>query len=91
MPEVKPSLDSMQARAPRMKRLARHLVNDHRTVSRAFPPPALARIEAATSAGEKTHAGQVRFVVEGGLPPSLVMARHTPHERALDLFGRLRI
>jgi len=81
----------MQAHAPRLKRLARHLASDHRAVRKAFPPEALARIESATAAGERNHAGQVRFVVEAALPLALVMSRESPHERALDVFGRLRI
>jgi len=87
-----------RARGPRLTsealddlRVARHLATDHRSAHRAFPPEALARIEAATSAGEKTHAGQVRFVVEAALPLAHVMSRQTAHERALEVFGRLRI
>jgi TPM domain len=91
MGNAPPDRDPMQPRPPGLTRIARHLASDHRTVRRAFPQEALARIEAATSAGEKTHAGQVRFVVEGGMPLALVMSRQTPHERALDLFGSLRI
>jgi uncharacterized membrane protein len=91
MPDAKTSQGSMQARSPRLKRLARHLATDHRAVRKVFPPEALARIEAATTAGERNHAGQVRFVVEAALPLPLVMSRQTPHERALDVFGRLRI
>ena len=80
-----------QAPAPRLKRFARHLATDHHAVRRKFPREALARIEAAIGAGEKSHAGQVRFVVEAALPLALVLARQTPRERALDVFGRLRI
>ena len=75
----------------RFRRFARHLATDHHAVRRAFPPKSLARIEAAISAGERNHAGQVRFVVEAALPLALVLSRQTPRERALDTFGRLRI
>jgi uncharacterized membrane protein len=75
----------------RFRRFARHLATDHHAVRRAFPREALARIQAAISAGEQSHAGQVRFVVEAALPLALVLSRHTPRERALDTFGRLRI
>jgi uncharacterized membrane protein len=91
MQDIKPDSGSMDARTPRLKRIARHFATDHRSVRRAFPPEALSRIEAATRAGEKNHAGQVRFVVESALPLGLVVNRHTAHERALDVFGRLRI
>jgi uncharacterized membrane protein len=75
----------------RFRRFARHLATDHHAVRRAFPREALARIEAAIGAGERHHAGQVRFVVEAALPLSLVLSRQTPRERALDVFSRLRI
>ena len=80
-----------RAASPRFKRFARHLATDERAVRRAFSREALARIEAAIGAGEKNHAGQVRFVVEAALPLALVLNRQTPRERALDVFGRLRI
>jgi uncharacterized membrane protein len=91
MADTKPDQGSMEAQSPRLKRIARHFATDHRSVRRAFPPEALARIEAATARGEQTHAGQVRFVVESALPLGLVLNRHSAHERALEVFGRLRI
>lgn len=90
-PDAKPNQGPTQARPSRFKRLARHIASDHRAVRKAFPPEVLARIESATRSGERNHAGQVRFVVEAALPLALVMSRQTPHERALDVFGRLRI
>jgi len=72
-------------------RFFRHLATDHGSVRRAFPQPAFARIEAMIGEGEKRHRGQVRFVVEPSLPLARVLAGVTPHERALDVFGLLRI
>ncbi len=89
--DAPPKHGSTQAPPARLKRFASHLATDHRAVRRVFPREALARIEAAISAGERGHAGQVRFVVEAALPLALVLARQTPRERALDVFGRLRI
>lgn len=90
-PDAAPNQGPTQAPSARFKRFARHLATDHRAVRRAFPREALARIEAAISAGERSHAGQVRFVVEAALPLALVLSRQTPRERALDMFGRLRV
>lgn len=67
------------------------MVTDHRSVRRAFPPSALGRIETAIASGERTHAGQVEFVVEAALPLILVLRGHAPRERALEVFGRLRV
>jgi uncharacterized membrane protein len=72
-------------------RFGRHLVTDHWTARRAFPPVVMKRIEEAIAAGERMHGGQVRFVVEGSLPMGQLVRGETPRERALEVFGRLRI
>src|SRR6266567_3010782 len=76
---------------PTAARFGRHLITDHWSARRAFPPTALQRIEAAVTAGEARHTGQVRFVVEAALPLSQILRGQTPRERALEVFGRLRI
>jgi uncharacterized membrane protein len=75
----------------RAHRLLRHAVLDHLAVGRAFPSPALGRVEQAIAAGERTHRGQVCFAVEAALPPLRVMRGLTPRERALEVFGLLRV
>jgi len=75
----------------KLSRFLRHLATDHGSVRRAFPESAFARIEAMIGEGEKRHRGQVRFVVEPSLPLARVLAGVTPRERALDVFGLLRI
>jgi uncharacterized membrane protein len=77
--------------AKRSHRLLRHVVMDHTSVRRTFPPSALAQIEHAITAGERVHRGQVCFAVEGSLPPLRVLRRLTPRERALEVFGLLRV
>ena len=51
----------------------------------------LARIEQAIKAGEATHSGQVRFVVEGALDGAPLFHDQPARERALDIFSHLRI
>jgi len=75
----------------RPNRFWRHLVTDHGSARRAFPDTAMRRIEAAIAAGERTHRGQVRFAVEPALPLARVMAKLAPRERALEIFGLMRI
>ena len=58
---------------------------------RIFTPKVLARIEQAIKAGEATHSGQVRFVVEGALDGAPLFRNQPARERALDIFSRLRI
>jgi len=79
------------ARANKLQRFFRHLATDDGGVRRAFPDPALARIEALIGEGEKRHRGQVRFSVEASLPLGRVLAGITPRERALEAFSLLRI
>ena len=74
-----------------IKRIARHLLAHHWRVRRIFPPEVLARIAQAIRAGEATHAGQVRFVVEGALDGRPLLRNQPARERALDLFAQLRI
>jgi uncharacterized membrane protein YgcG len=75
----------------RFKRFWRHLATDHRSARRTFPAAVMRRIETAIAAGEKRHRGQLRFVVEPALPLSRVLASLPPRERALEVFGLLRI
>jgi len=72
-------------------RFGRHLVTDHRSARRAFPPMVMQRVGAAITSGELMHAGQLRFVVEGSLPMVQLVRGETPRERALEVFSRLRI
>jgi hypothetical protein len=73
------------------KRIPKHLVATQWVVRRAFPPPVLARIEAAITASEIAHRGEIRFVVEGGLDLMPLLKGITPRERALQVFSELRV
>ena len=72
-------------------RFWRHLVTDDGSARRAFPEAAAERLEAAIAAGEKVHRGQVCLVVEPALPLARVMRQLPPRERALEVFGQLRV
>jgi uncharacterized membrane protein len=72
-------------------RIARHLLEHHWRARRVFTPKVLANIEAATKAGEATHSGQVRFVVEGALDGAQLLRNHPARARAIDVFSHLRI
>ncbi len=74
-----------------IKRIGRHLVANRWRVHKAFPPRALDAIERAITASEATHAGQIRFVVEGALDGAPLFRDQPPRERALDVFSQLRI
>jgi uncharacterized membrane protein len=72
-------------------RFWRHAFYDERDLRRAFTDEGMTRIEQAIVAGEATHRGQVVVAIEAGLPLSRVLRRLPPRERALEVFGVLRV
>src|SRR6266700_6403372 len=74
-----------------IRRIGRHLLEYRWRVQRIFPPQVLSAIEQAIRAGEATHSGQVRFVVEGALDGAPLFRDQSARERALDIFSQLRI
>jgi uncharacterized membrane protein len=74
-----------------IKRIGKHLLEHRWRVRRIFTPAVLAAIERATKAGEATHSGQVRFVVEGALDGAPLFRDQSARQRALDIFSQLRI
>jgi uncharacterized membrane protein len=74
-----------------IRRIGRHLVEHRWRARRLFPPKTLAAIEQAIRAGEATHSGQIRFVVEGALDGRPLFRDQPARARALDVFSMLRI
>jgi uncharacterized membrane protein len=74
-----------------IRRIGKHLVLHRWQVRKLFPRKALAAIEQAIKAGEVTHCGQVRFVVEGALDGAPLFRGQPARERAIDVFSQLRI
>jgi uncharacterized membrane protein len=74
-----------------IRRIGKHLLEHRWRGRRIFPPEVLAAIERAIKAGEATHSGQVRFVVEGALDGKPLFRDQPARERALDIFSHLRI
>ena len=72
-------------------RIGKHLLANRSRVRRVFPKQALAEIEQAIKASEATHAGQIRFVVEGALDGGPLFRDQSARARALDIFSQLRI
>jgi uncharacterized membrane protein len=80
----------MKGRHPIIRFFA-HLVSNPWQVRRRFSKSAMRHIEQAITASERSHSGEIRFVVEAGLHPYEIMFRKTPRKRAIELFGRLNI
>ncbi|MBI5322053.1 TPM domain-containing protein [Bradyrhizobium sp.] len=74
-----------------IRRIGRHLLEHRWRERRIFPPKVLARIEQAIKAGEASHSGQIRFVVEGALDGRPLFRDQPARERAIDVFSQLRI
>ena len=74
-----------------IKRIGRHLIEHRWRVRRDFPPRVLDSIERAIRAGEATHSGQIRFVVEGALDGAPLFRNQPARERAIDVFSHLRV
>jgi uncharacterized membrane protein len=74
-----------------IKRIGKHLLEHRWRLRRIFPQTVLDRIEQAIKAGETTHSGQVRFVVEGALDGAPLFKDQSARARALDVFSLLRI
>lgn len=74
-----------------IRRIGKHLVLHRWRARKHFPRKTLAAIEQAIKAGEATHSGQVRFVVEGALDGAPLFRDQPARERAIDIFSQLRI
>ncbi len=75
----------------RLRRMLRHLWMDDEDLSRALPPDMLDRLARQVAHSEHRHAGEIRIHAEAGLPLSYLWRDATPRERAVTLFGKLRV
>lgn len=75
----------------KLMRLLKHRWLDETDARRALDEAALQRIEARVSNAERLHRGEIRICVEAGLPLSYLWRDATPRERAVAMFGKLRV
>jgi len=75
----------------RLLRMLRHRWFDERDARRAVSDEALARIEAQVADSERGHGGEIAVVVEGGLPLSYLWRGLSARDRAVMLFGKMRV
>jgi len=73
------------------KRFFRHVCMSPLIARRAFPRAVLDAVEAAVAAGERTHRGQLRFVVEAELTTPQLWAGLSSRQRALEVFSGMRV
>jgi uncharacterized membrane protein len=72
-------------------RLVRHRWRDEADTRRAIPPEMVERLARRVGASESRHSGEVRIYVEAGLPTSYLLRDATPRQRAVAMFGKLRV
>ena len=75
----------------RLGRIWRHRWTDEADVRRALPPEMLDRLTRRVAASERRHSGEIRVCVEAGLPRSYLWRDAPARERAIMLFGKLRV
>jgi len=75
----------------RWLRILRHRWVDETDVQRALGANALARLEQRVRASERRHSGEIRLCVEPGLPLSYLWRGLSARQRAISMFGKLRV
>lgn len=75
----------------RWLRLLRHRWLDQADARRALGDAALKRLRDRVVTAERGHSGEIRICVEAGLPLSYIRRRATARERAITMFGKLRV
>jgi uncharacterized membrane protein len=74
-----------------LSRMLRHRWLDESDTRKSIPPDLMERLAHRIAASEKRHTGEVRIYVEAGLPMSYLWRDATPRERAVAIFGKLRV
>ena len=75
----------------RVTRILRHRWLDETDAARALGNEGLKRLEQRVASSERAHSGEIRLCVEAGLPLSYLWRDATPRQRAVTMFGKLRV
>lgn len=75
----------------RLLRVLRHRWFDDSDARRALGPEGLRRLRQRVAGSERKHSGEIRVCVEAGLPLSYLWRKASARERAVMLFGKLRV
>jgi uncharacterized membrane protein len=75
----------------KLLRLLKHRLLDESDARRALGADALQRLQTRVAASERRHSGEIRVCVEAGLPLSYLWRGATARERAVAMFGKLRV
>ena len=72
-------------------RLFKHGRLSARDLRRVLGPEALVRLQARVAASELQHSGEIRLSIEAGLPLSYLWQGLQARDRAVTMFGKLRV
>ena len=72
-------------------RMLRHRWLDESDTRKAVPPELVERLMRRVAASERRHGGEIQLYVEAGLPMSYLWRDATARERAVAVFGKLRV
>jgi uncharacterized membrane protein len=75
----------------KVARIWRHLWLDEDDTRKAIPRDVAERLKARVAASEQRHSGEVRICVEAALPLSYLWRNASARQRAVALFGKLRV
>ncbi len=75
----------------RLMRILKHRSYDEADVRRVLDDSALKRLEGRVHDSEKLHSGEIRLCIEAGLPTSYLWKRLSVRDRAIAMFGKLRV
>ena len=81
----------MDASGNRWLRFVRHRWHDVRDARRAVGDAGLQALRQRVVESERAHTGEIRICIEAGLPASYLWRRARARERAVTLFGKLRV
>jgi uncharacterized membrane protein len=72
-------------------RILKHRWLDEGDARRALGHAAQERLRGRVAASERAHSGEIRVCIEAGLPLSYLWRGATARERAVTLFGKMRV
>ncbi len=75
----------------RIARLLKHRWWDEADARRVLPGDALDRLQTLVADSERGHSGEIRICVEAGLPLSYLWRDASARDRAVAMFGKLRV
>jgi uncharacterized membrane protein len=75
----------------KLLRILKHRWFDDSDTRRAFGPALLERLRERVATSERRHSGEIRVCVEAGLPLSYLWRGSSARDRAVTMFGKLRV